>query len=96
MVSVKRDYLVGAEKDLVNKLRDIEKQILSLKNKKALILRGHIHVISRRDLQSEDCGAICLICGENFGWWCPTAPYGYCEYSAGCYCDWCNKPEERD
>lgn len=45
--------------------------------------------------------AVCSICNENYGWWCPDSPTNACdygqedgEYDEDC-CRYCGKPEER-
>jgi hypothetical protein len=42
-------------------------------------------------------GAKCLVCGKNFGWWCPNSPTHYCEYDDEFNesCKYCEEPEER-
>ena len=49
------------------------------------------------DPQDPDCSrAICPVCGESFGWWCPKSPDGKCHYSKSFdSCDYCGNPEER-
>jgi 3',5'-cyclic AMP phosphodiesterase CpdA len=92
----KRDFPNAKERKMMDDISKIRNEIENLERKIELILRGHPHVISRRDLQSTDTSAICIICGENFGWWCPKSPDGFCEYSTTFdSCDWCGEPEER-
>jgi hypothetical protein len=40
--------------------------------------------------------AECDICGDDFGWWCPTSPDHRCDYPDGSeYCRHCGEPDER-
>lgn len=63
------------------------------------------HVIVPRDKYVDEklktdiwasTGAICAICGKNFGWWCPKSPDHLCHYSKSeDDCDYCHMPDER-
>lgn len=73
------------------------------------ILRGECrecgHVIIPRNPNIEEelktdkwasTGAICLVCGKNFGWWCPKSPDHVCHYSeTEDHCDYCGMSDER-
>ena len=43
--------------------------------------------------------AVCAVCGERGGWWCPASPSHLCEYSPTDHCNdfciHCGEPEER-
>jgi hypothetical protein len=44
----------------------------------------------------KDESAICAICEDRGGWWCPDNPSHLCEYQGGSeYCIHCGAPEER-
>lgn len=46
-------------------------------------------------VRDED-SAVCQICGEDFGWWCPESPDHKCEYPDGEeVCRFCGQPDER-
>lgn len=53
------------------------------------------HIINKNDC------AVCDVCGEYFGWWCPESPDHVCDYNQkdGSYdednCRYCGDPEER-
>jgi len=63
------------------------------------------HVIVPRDLEIMEklktdkwasTSAICLVCGTDFGWWCPESPDHICHYSRSeDECDYCHMPMER-
>jgi len=63
------------------------------------------HVIIPRNLNIEkelktdkwaSTGALCAICGQHFGWWCPKSPDHLCHYSKSeDDCDYCHMPMER-
>lgn len=63
------------------------------------------HVIVPRDLEIDEklktdkwasTSASCLICGLDFGWWCPKSPDHICHYSkTDDSCDYCGMPNER-
>lgn len=62
------------------------------------------HVIVPRDpdimykLQTNkwaSTSALCAVCGQYFGWWCPKSPDHLCRYSTGECCDYCHMPSER-
>jgi len=41
-------------------------------------------------------GAVCSVCGQSFGWWCPNSPDHLCHYSkSDDDCDYCHMPSER-
>lgn len=43
-----------------------------------------------------DESAVCSICGDRNGWWCPDNPTGLCEYEGGReWCSHCGAPDER-
>jgi len=48
-----------------------------------------------------DDSAVCAICGDTAGWWCPESPDGRCDYAQddGSYdpdqCRYCGQPGER-
>lgn len=57
------------------------------------------HKIVPRNLNIDDqlksnkfasTGAYCVVCGFDFGWWCPTSPIHVCMYS-GQKCDVCGQ-----
>ena len=39
--------------------------------------------------------AVCDICGDQLGWWCPKGERHYCDYPFSDKCVWCGAPEER-
>lgn len=39
--------------------------------------------------------AVCAICAEDGGWWCPDSDIHVCTYEHGEYCIHCGAPEER-
>jgi hypothetical protein len=49
------------------------------------------------DIQRHYNSMHCVICGEDFGWWCPNSPDHYCHYDKGNddSCDYCGQPDER-
>ena len=39
--------------------------------------------------------AVCVICENHAGWWCPDGPNNTCEYDHDEWCIHCGDPEER-
>jgi len=40
--------------------------------------------------------AVCFVCGQDFGWWCPKSASGICSYHEGDEnCRRCGQPDER-
>lgn len=63
------------------------------------ICEEHGHKIVPRDLDIDEqltqnrfasTGAYCVVCGKEFGWWCPKSPDYYCQYT-GQKCDVCGE-----
>ena len=62
------------------------------------------HAIGSRDPDIEEklkinefasTGAYCIVCGKDFGWWCPKSPDNHCHYYDGDECNYCGMPLER-
>jgi hypothetical protein len=45
--------------------------------------------------QKDGDSAVCAICEEYGGWWCPDSNDHVCQYTDGEGCDYCGQPEER-
>jgi len=57
---------------------------------RVLLVKCHHKIIKEYE------SAVCIICGKNFGWWCPKSPDHFCHYSESYdSCDFCGEPEER-
>lgn len=54
------------------------------------------HDFQPEDPTDEDCGAVCVICGEEgHGWYCKSSPTKTCEYNEDEWCIYCGNPKER-
>lgn len=66
------------------KIKELEKQIDNLRGDLYTLREECIHQIShptKKDMRTGDFGgAYCLICGYDFGWWCPASPDSVCHY----------------
>lgn len=88
--------------DITRSPRQLKADIDSTK-RKIHTLQGELGILMRicesqghKPVQNDD-SCVCLICGENLGWWCDKSPIHRCLYNkdGSEYCVYCGEPEER-
>ena len=63
-----------------SKIDALRKAIHKLMSKLNQLEHDCKHNIFKRDIASDCTSAVCLVCGEDFGWWCPKSPDHLCHY----------------
>lgn len=67
-------------------------KILAANKELWALLAKHKCIARKTDYDS----AVCMICHDSLGWWCPKSNDHLCEYSVNSdSCDFCGDPEER-
>jgi hypothetical protein len=88
--------------EITRSLRQLKNDIDSTK-RKVYTIQGELGALMRmcesqghRPVRHDN-SCICLICGENLGWWCDKSPIHRCLYNkdGSENCLYCGEPEER-
>lgn len=63
-------------------------------------VEAHTHDLTIKEGDGDSATVLCVICGENLGWFCPESETKLCEYVGGTdpahdECFHCGQPEER-
>lgn len=77
--------------DLHNDIEEARDKLADAQKKFYALLHLCQHVVMQTSTES----AVCVICRERLGWWCPKSSTHLCEYKDDEWCVHCHQPSER-
>jgi len=88
--------LTEEQRKLKQKIKELREEVKTVQGSLSKLLDKCGHNIIKKGES-----AVCVICDQNLGWWCPGSPDYICEYfdsNEMCfseYCIFCHQPSER-